>query len=73
MNTDTDFRRTAGEGEVYRRVADLFRDEPDLLQDFSSFLPDARGEPSKPQVVPPQAQSKDKDVNFLRDSKIRIF
>ena len=33
------------EREVYRRVALLFKDEPDLLQEFSQFLPDARASP----------------------------
>lgn len=55
MNTDSDFRRTAGEGEVYRRVAELFKDEPDLLHDFSSFLPDAQ--PAKPPAATTPLQS----------------
>ncbi|ESN92146.1 hypothetical protein HELRODRAFT_116136 [Helobdella robusta] len=31
------------EGEVYKNVAVLFADQPDLLQEFSQFLPDASG------------------------------
>lgn len=29
------------EGQVYRSVAVLFKNEPDLLSEFSRFLPDA--------------------------------
>ena len=29
------------EGQVYRSVAILFKNEPDLLSEFSRFLPDA--------------------------------
>ena len=31
------------ETEVYDRVARLFQDQPDLLQEFGQFLPDAGG------------------------------
>ena len=31
------------ETEVYDRVARLFQDQPDLLDEFGQFLPDAGG------------------------------
>ena len=31
------------EAEVYAKVAHLFRDQPDLLDEFGQFLPDAGG------------------------------
>ncbi|GAA6061549.1 hypothetical protein JCM10212_001081, partial [Sporobolomyces blumeae] len=35
--------------EVYQQVTALFRDAPDLLDEFKAFLPDTSGEASQPQ------------------------
>ena len=37
-------RSPYGIKEVYAKVSDLFKDQPDLLQEFKHFLPDVRGD-----------------------------
>ncbi|GAA5858256.1 hypothetical protein JCM1840_001116 [Sporobolomyces johnsonii] len=43
--------------EVYTQVTALFRDAPDLLDEFKAFLPDTTGETGPPQPAPPAVPS----------------
>lgn len=45
---EQDEPQTLTESQVYSSVAVLFESEPDLLREFSQFLPDARGFLNKP-------------------------
>jgi histone deacetylase complex regulatory component SIN3 len=48
--------------EVYARVAELFKDHPDLLSEFAHFLPTWVSEPSPTPSPAPRASSSDAEV-----------